>query len=115
MPPSPFRGLNGELTAAALRGQTLFEGKAGCASCHAGPNAGGTGLSAWVGTTPQNLKVDVPHLRGVYDGAPYLHDGRAATLEEVFDRYNESKLHGKAHLLSQEEQTDLVRYLRELQ
>ena len=133
MPPNPFRTAAGELTPEAHKGKALFEGKAGCISCHAGPNLGGTGLSAWVGTTePQRptpnaqspmpnaqrltpgLSVDVPQLRGVYDGAPYLHDGRAATLEQVFDRFNDRKLHGKAHTLTAAEMTALLRYLREL-
>lgn len=114
LPPSPFRTGDGKLTESAERGRALFDGKAGCTTCHAGPNAGGTGLSAWIGTTPAGMKVDVPQLRGVYDGAPYLHDGRAASLEDVFSRFNAERLHGKADLLGEAERADLLRYLREL-
>lgn len=114
VPPSPFRAEDGEMTPEARLGKTLFEGKASCATCHKGPNAGGSGLNGWIGTTPAGLKVDVPQLRGIYDGAPYLHDGRAATLEEIFSRHNGKKLHGKAHLLTPEELKALLRYLREL-
>ncbi len=114
MPPNPYRTLEGELTPQARRGQALFTGKAGCSSCHTGELYGGTGLTGWVGTTDDRLEVDVPHLHGVYDSAPYLHDGRAKTLEEIFSRYNSEQKHGKAHELSQEELADLLRYVREL-
>ena len=114
LPPNPFRQPDGTLTAAAQRGLQLFEGKAGCAGCHSGPRRGGAGMSAWIGTTAEGLSVDVPHLTGVYDSAPYLHDGRAKTLPEIFTKYNDARLHGKAHELSNEELNDLVEYVREL-
>ena len=58
--------------------------------------------------------ADVPHLAGAYDTDPYLHDGRARTLEEIFGKYNPQKLHGKAHDLSPAEMQDLLEYVREL-
>lgn len=114
MPPNPYRTTEGELTPQAKRGQALFTGKAGCSGCHTGELHGGTGLTGWVGTTDDRLEVDVPHLHGVYDSSPYLHDGRAKTLEEIFTRYNAGQKHGKAHALSSEELADLLRYVREL-
>jgi YVTN family beta-propeller protein len=114
LPPNPHRELGGGHTAAAERGRQLFAGRAGCSGCHSGPNTGGAGSSVWIGTTARGLSVDVPQLRGVYDGAPYLHDGRARTLEEIFERHNQQQLHGKMHELSEAERADLVRYVREL-
>jgi cytochrome c peroxidase len=115
LPPNPYRESNGELTSAALRGKLLFEGKAGCSGCHAGPHHGGTGISAWIGTTrSETLPVDVPQLTGVYDSAPYLHDGRARTLEEIWESYNPEQRHGKLHLLTPEDRQDVLRYVREL-
>jgi DNA-binding beta-propeller fold protein YncE len=114
MPPNPYRDESGDLTPAAARGQALFEGKAGCITCHDGPARGGAGRKACVGTTDADLPLDVPHLRGAYDTAPYLHDGRAGTLEQIFIRHNSEQKHGKAHLLSEEERADLLRYVREL-
>ena len=114
LPPNPYRAPDGTLTAEAKRGEVLFVGKAGCGSCHGGPKHGGTGLASWVGTTPANQKLDVPHLTGVYDSAPYLHDGRAATLEEIFSKYNGAKKHGNAHLLTPAELAAVIRYVREL-
>lgn len=114
MPVNPYRGEDGQFTAEALRGKALFEGKAGCANCHSGERAGGAGLSAWIGTTAPNRSLDVPHLYGAYDSAPYLHDARAATLEEIFQRWNPQKRHGNAHLLDAAELAAVLRYVREL-
>jgi YVTN family beta-propeller protein len=113
-PPNPYRDPDDRLTAAAERGRLLFEGAAGCGACHAGSRRGGTGLKAWVGTTPPAQQVDVPHLVGVHDGAPYLHDGRAASLEEVFARFDPERRHGAASALSPGDLADLLRFLREL-
>ncbi len=113
LPANPYRTVDGAVTPSALRGQALFEGKAGCVSCHSGSERGGAGLAGEVGTSGGRT-LDVPHLRGVYDSAPYLHDARAKSLEEVFGRWNKQGKHGKAHILAPEELTDLLRYLREL-
>jgi YVTN family beta-propeller protein len=113
LPPNPFRAADGSLTPAAVRGKVLFEGKAGCASCHDGPKAGGQ-KKAWIGTTPPGIDLQVPRLDGVYDTDPYLHDGSANTLEEVFSRRNPNKIHGKAHELSDTEVKELLQYVREL-
>jgi YVTN family beta-propeller protein len=114
MPASPYRAEDGSLTPAAARGKALFEGKAGCISCHKGDMHGGTGLKASVGTTASDAPLDVPHLAGVFDTAPYLHAGRAKTLEEIFQRHNPDHKHGKAHELSAAELADVLRYVREL-
>jgi YVTN family beta-propeller protein len=113
LPPNPYRGASGELTPGGRRGEALFTGKAQCGTCHAGPRLGGTGQKAWIGTTPAGLTLDVPHLVGVYDSAPYLHDGRAASLEAIFTEHNAGQLHGRAHLLTDAERGDLLQYLRE--
>ena len=39
-------------------------------------------------------KFDVPHLNNIYDSAPYLHNGMAATLEEIWTVYNPNDKHG---------------------
>jgi DNA-binding beta-propeller fold protein YncE/mono/diheme cytochrome c family protein len=114
LPPNPYRNPDGSMTPAAQRGQRLFTGQAGCVSCHASDMRGGTKRHEWIGTTPPGLKLDVPHLVGAYESAPYLHDGRAATLEEVFTRYNPNHMHGNAHTLTPEQFRDLMEYVREL-
>ena len=111
--PNPYRSLDGSLTGPAVRGRALFEGRAACVSCHSGPHAGGQ-QKAWIGTMPAGIDLEVPRLDGVFDTYPYLHDGRAQTLEEVFLEQNPKKLHGKAHELSDTERKDLLEYVREL-
>lgn len=114
MPRNPFRQGRGQLTDAGKEGKGLFEGKAGCAGCHAGERFGGTGRKADIGTREDGRQVDVPHLTGVYDGAPYLHDGRASSLEEIFTRHNGARKHGQAHVLTSAEMELVLRYVREL-
>jgi YVTN family beta-propeller protein len=113
LPPNPYRTPEGTFTPAARRGQMLFTGRAGCVRCHAGPKAG-SGRMAWIGTTPEGVELEVPHLAGVYDTDPYLHDGRARTLEAIFGQYNPRNLHGKVQDLADEEMKDLLEYVREL-
>jgi YVTN family beta-propeller protein len=113
LPPNPHRAPDGSLTSSARRGQLLFVGRAGCTGCHSGPKAGSQ-RTAWVGTTPAEISLNVPHLAGVYDTDPYLHDGRARTLEEIFERHNTAGVHGKSQDLSDAELKDLFDYVRQL-
>ncbi len=114
MPPNPYRSPDGAMTAAALRGKALFSGQAACATCHQGSRYGASGKKEWIGTTDKRTLLDVPHLIGAYDSAPYLHDGRASTLEEVFTKFNNSRAHGKADILTSAQLSDLIEFVREL-
>jgi len=49
-------------------------------------------------------------LRGVWQHAPYFHDGSAATLDDVVAIYNAKRSLG----LSSAQMSDLVQYLRSL-
>jgi cytochrome c peroxidase len=49
-------------------------------------------------------------LRGLWQHAPYFHDGSAATLEDVGRRYNDKRALG----LSEQEIADLAQYLKSL-
>ena len=98
------------------RGRALFHGKAKCAGCHR-PGLFSDGLTHDVGTrTPRDSqdKFDTPSLRGVVHTAPYLHHGKASTLEEIFTRYNPRSRHGAAHLLDSKEIRDLAWFLKSL-
>lgn len=114
MPPNPYRAPDGSFTESALHGKALFEGMADCSRCHSGPRFGGNGKKEWVGTTEAGQKLDVPHLYGAYDSAPWLHDGRAATLNEIFDKYNPAGAHGHADKLTAPQLRDVIEYVREL-
>jgi CxxC motif-containing protein (DUF1111 family) len=50
----------------------------------------------------------------VYRTAPYLHDGRAATLLDVLTTHNPEDRHGKTRALSPEQRNDLVEFLKSL-
>ena len=49
-------------------------------------------------------------LKGVWQHAPYFHDGSAATLEDVVRIYDTKRSLG----LTDQEKSDLVQYLRSL-
>jgi YVTN family beta-propeller protein len=101
---------------AVARGRDVFRGKGDCASCHRGATFQdgkahdiGTG-----GAYDTGGRFDTPSLRGVARTAPYLHDGRAATLEAVFTQHNPLARHGAADLLTSDELADLIAYLKSL-
>jgi len=58
--------------------------------------------------------LDAPHLNNLYDSAPYLHSGAAATLEEIWTRYNYVGGHGATADLTRRQYNDLIAYLRTL-
>ncbi len=114
-PPSPHRLPDGTLTPQARRGKALFEGKAGCSTCHAGrwlttDDVYTVGLEseryAYQGFNP-------PSLRGLHARRRFLHDGRAESLEEVLTKYHRPEdLAGER--LTQDELRDLMAWLKSL-
>ena len=109
--PSPYL-VKGKLSASAKRGRKIYS-KAHCDSCHEGPlhtdlqqhNVGtGDGLD-------KDRKFDTPTLVEVWRTAPYLYDGRAATIEEVIAIYNPDDKHGLTSNLSVQEITDLANFV----
>jgi len=117
--PSPYRNPDGGLTAAAIAGHKHF-GQLGCYACHSGNKFtdSNAGLSHDVGTlklaSGPLAGLDTPTLKGVWETAPYLHDGSAASLSDVLSSANPAGYHGAAQLLSPTEQGELAQYLREL-
>lgn len=109
--PSPHL-VNGELSPAAQRGKTVFA-DAGCARCHPAPLY--TDLRSYeVGTgrgADEDADFDTPTLIEIWRTAPYLHDGRAATMEEVLTKYNPSDEHGVTSGLSAEQLNDLIEFV----
>ncbi len=92
LPRSPHRNSDGTLTEAALRGQNIFMTN-NCMSCHDPENDYTDRLQHDVGTLKASsgsrlgqalTSIDTPTLLGLHASAPYLHDGSAETLEEVF-------------------------------
>ena len=111
---SPFL-VDGKLSASARRGEELFEGKAGCKKCH--PDALGADMKPHdIGTRGRFDRPDdefyTPKLVELYRTAPFLHDGRAASLMDVFTKHDPEGKHGKASKLTPKELADLVEYLK---
>jgi cytochrome c peroxidase len=57
---------------------------------------------------------DAPHLLGIAASAPYLHDGRAKSLEELWTVYNTNDLHGVSSYMNKIQLNDLVEFLKTL-
>jgi len=109
--PSPHL-VNGRLSRSAKRGRKVFD-KAGCALCHKGPlytdlqkyNVGtGNGLD-------KDVEFDTPTLVEVWRTAPYLYDGRAATIKEVLTTHNPDDKHGLTSNLTDNEIEDLAQFV----
>jgi hypothetical protein len=124
VPPSPYRNADGSFTADALKGKVIFT-DAGCAECHSGADFtdSAAGKLHDVGTIlPTSghrlfgplTGTDTPQLKGVWQSAPYLHDGRAQTLLEIFTKYLTKDQMGKTSMLTPAELGQLVEYLQEL-
>jgi len=116
IPESPHRTANKELTKSAVRGQTLFLGKAGCADCHrksqnyTSPSTYSVGLESNRYFFPE---FNPPSLNGLHTRRRFLHDGRASSLQEVLTRYHRSeKLTGRE--LTEPERRDLIDFLMSL-
>ena len=87
-----------------------------CVTCHPGPLFT-NGRMADVGTGSDRDSqgtFDTPALDNLYESGPYLHDGRAATLEEIWTRFNPDDRHGVANDLTKVQLNDLVEYLKTL-
>jgi cytochrome c peroxidase len=96
------------------RGEALFFGKAQCSSCHVPPTyldhqMHDLHLERFV-TEPGDGPIKTFTLRGIKDSPPYLHDGRALTLEDTVEFFNLVL----AINLTREEKHDLVMFMRQL-
>jgi len=112
--------------AAAARGQVLFNSTAKCVTCHSGDNF----TDANSGLHPPSDAVSEPEpnsapsyasrsatkryrtapLKGLWQHAPYFHNGTAATLRDVVMTYNAKQFLG----LSEAQVNDLAEYLKSL-
>ncbi len=108
-PPRPS-GLSG----AVSRGQRLFlDVRTGCMPCHPAPlytdqltHDVGTGT---VVNERRGPRFDTPSLRGVFETAPYFHNGSAATLLDIV--LGATGAHGDTTMLSESEKKSLAEFL----
>ena len=125
--PNRYRLPSGELTPAQERGKAIFErtkyknGKSipeanQCAYCHSGPKYTNQKLADVSSgkATDRSPLVDVPQLTNVAYSAPYLHDGSARSMEEIWTVFNPHDTHGVTNDLQKDELNDLIEYLRTL-
>jgi YVTN family beta-propeller protein len=126
-PPNLQYNPNRELNEAQLRGKTIFERDKDnfgntippnnrCITCHPPPYYTNKKLAS-VGTlaaTDDSIQFDTPHLNNIFASAPYLHDGRAATLEEIWTKYGKEDKHGLINDMTKNQLNDLVDYLKSL-
>ncbi len=126
-PPNLRFNPDGELTAAQQRGKEIFyrshdtygneipiENR--CYTCHPPPYFTNKEMTD-VGTLADSddpMKFDVPQLNNVYESGPYLHDGKAPTLEEIWTKFNDHDEHGVANDMMKDQLNDLVEYLKSL-
>lgn len=119
-PPAPVGSFD---PAAATRGRAVFKGAGKCVTCH----SGSTFTDANTRLHPPADSMAEPEspsyasrsatrqyrtapLKGVWQHAPYFHDGSAATLDEVAQTYNARMGLG----LSAQDVSDLAQYLKSL-
>lgn len=109
--------------AAAARGKKLFSGQAQCAACHSGPLFTDNTIDGRLHPQSASVAIDkdyvkrsatkkwrVTPLKGIWQHAPYFHDGSAKTLADVVDRYNqENNLK-----LNASQKNDLTEYLKSI-
>jgi len=130
-------GEAGAISPAAQRGLLLFRDKARCTKCHSGFNFTDEKFHN-LGLGWDDNKVDLgrymvtknaedigafktPTLREIARSAPYTHDGRFKTLEEVVNFYNKGGVKNPHQdpliiplELTDEEKSDLVQFLHTL-
>jgi mono/diheme cytochrome c family protein/cytochrome c5 len=109
--------------AAATRGKVVFEGAGKCSTCHSGPQF--TDANTTLHPVADSMaEPETPSyasrsatkqyrttpLKGVWQHAPYFHDGSAATLEDVVAVYNTKRSLG----LTPQQMADLAQYLKSL-
>ena len=106
--PSPYL-VNGELSEKAKRGRKVFE-KFNCDECHSGPYYTDMQMHRIGDDIEFEKGWDTPTLCEVWRTAPYLFDGRAATMEEVFTVHK----HGIEKKISAKEAEELAEYVNSL-
>jgi len=126
-PPNLMYNPTGALTVSQERGKKLYERKLDnsgnlipennrCVTCHPAPYYTDLNMAdvSTLADTDDPTLFDTPHLTNVHASAPYLHDGRAKTLEEIWTLYGTDDQHGFVNDMSKSELNDLVNYLKSL-
>jgi YVTN family beta-propeller protein len=126
-PPNRYRPVGAPLTDAQSRGKLIFERTRAndgslipkenrCITCHFPPLYTDRRQHDIGSQMPNDVTgvFDTPHLNNIYDSAPYLHNGMADTLEEIWTRYNPDDTHGVTNDMTKDQLNDLMEYLKTL-
>jgi hypothetical protein len=126
-PPNLQYNPTGELTESQLRGKAIFERTKDtkgleipennrCITCHTPPYYTNLKMTyvKTLALTDDSMLFDTPHLNNIYASPPYLHDGRAASLEEIWTKYGTEDKHGRVNDLSKIQLNELIDYLKSL-
>jgi YVTN family beta-propeller protein len=128
LPRNPRLAVDGQLSDAQARGKTIFfrdKTTAGalippldrCDTCHSPLTHYTSQISMDVGTaTPDDTiqAFDVPQLEGVAVRQPYLHNGEALELEDIWTKFNPNDRHGITSDLNKAQLNDLIEFLKTL-
>lgn len=106
--PSPYL-VNGELSEKAKFGKKVFD-KLKCGECHSGIYYTDMKMHVIGEDVEFEQGWDTPTLREVWRTAPYLFDGKAATMQEVFEVHK----HGMDKKVSKKEIEALTEYVNSL-
>ena len=128
LPPNPRVTESGHLTDAEERGREIFfrtrtntgaliPFKDRCYYCHAPATHYTSRVAMDVGTATDydTIKAfDIPQLDRVYMRPPFLHNGEALTLEEIWTKFNPKDQHGITSDMDKVQLNDLIEYLKTL-
>ena len=127
-PPNRHRPLGAALSARRSAGaRSSSSARARTTAARSRPRAGASSATSrrtsptassatWGRSRPLDRqgKFDVPHLNNIYDSAPYLHNGMANTLEEIWTVHNPYDTHGYTNDMTKDQLNDLIEYLKTL-
>ncbi len=128
LPRNPRLGSGHELTEAQERGREIFfrtktnngsliSPENRCYFCHPPSTHYTSRVQINVGTATRYDTIkefDIPQLESVYMRAPYLHNGEAQTLEEIWTKFNPEDKHGITSDMDKLQLNDLIEFLKTL-
>jgi len=128
LPRNPRRPHDGNLSDSEERGKTIFfrtrtnrgaliPPDQRCYYCHAPLTHYTSRVQMDVGTATRYDTIrqfDVPQIEGVYMKPPYLHNGMALSLEEIWTKFNPEDKHGVTSDMDKVQLNDLIEFLKTL-
>ncbi len=126
-PRNRYRAADGSLTEAERHGREIFDRVAmkdgtpippinRCATCHPGPLYTDKQRHDVGSASPgdSDTAFDTPQMKDLAMTGPYLHDGKARSLEEIWTVYSLKDTHGVTSDLGKSDLNDLIQYLKGL-